>query len=345
MARFEKRENGTYRAVIYVGRDSNGKMIRRSVTRATLKECKAAAREIEQDLHDGNLIDVGNVRFGKWMDKWLEINRSRLAPSTYLSYEIYVEKHYKPFFKNKKVSQVNQVHLSEYMSIKLEKYSTSYVRKHMLVLGEILDSALPGKNPMRHIDIPQPKKFRPHIITAEEFAKIQESVAGTTDEIIILLSAWCGLRRGEIFALKWNDIDWNAGTIRIDESRSLSSDGYIDKGPKSENGYRTITAPLILMDLLEKYRSQQKTITLRLFNIRPDWYSTKFRNMMDSLGFENIRFHDLRHYHASWLYAQGIPDHYAAERLGHDINVLKGVYQHLGLQEKLNLDDKIKDIK
>lgn len=55
-----------------------------------------------------------------------------------------------------------------------------------------------------------------------------------------------------------------------------------------------------------------------------------------------IRFHDLRHYHASWMYKQGIPDQYAAGRLGHDIHVLKGIYQHLDLDVKDEIDNLIK---
>jgi len=345
MASIKKLDNGTYRAVVYVGRDSDGRIIRRSITRDSLKECKRAARELEREIADGRLIDMVNMRLGAWMDKWLEMNRSRLAPNTFLSYKGYINNHYKPFFKTKRIGQINQVHLAEYMACKMDEYSISTVRKHMFVLRKILEGAIPGRNPMKHIELPQPKKYRPHIITAEEFALIHRSIAGTQDEAIVLLAAWCGLRRGEIFSLKWDDIDWRSGTIRIDESRSPSENGLIDKAPKSENGHRTVTAPILLIDLLKKQREEQKEIRTRLFTMRPDWYSARFRKLMDGLGLTDVRFHDLRHYHASWLYSQGIPDHYAAERLGHDINVLKSVYQHLGLQDRINLDDKIRGIK
>lgn len=57
-----------------------------------------------------------------------------------------------------------------------------------------------------------------------------------------------------------------------------------------------------------------------------------------------IRFHDLRHYHANWLYSQGIPDQYAAKRLGHDIQTLKTIYQHLGVDKKEEIDNNIRQL-
>ncbi|MDA8227177.1 MAG: tyrosine-type recombinase/integrase [Desulfitobacterium hafniense] len=57
-----------------------------------------------------------------------------------------------------------------------------------------------------------------------------------------------------------------------------------------------------------------------------------------------VRFHDLRHYHASWLYNHDIPDQYAAKHMGHDIQILKGIYQHLDLKKEHEIDDKIRQL-
>ena len=90
--------------------------------------------------------------------------------------------------------------------------------------------------------MPIEENNKPHVLTDTEMAKIHDHVRGTRDEPIILLAAWCGLRRGEIFALKWNDIDWNVGELTVDESYCIDEDcKYLDKRPKSENGVRTCT--------------------------------------------------------------------------------------------------------
>jgi integrase len=212
------------------------------------------------------------------------------------------------------------------------------------VLRRILEDALKGKNPMRDIKIPAIKEYKPHVITSKEFQIIHDRVKGTDKEMIILLAAWCGLRRGEIFALKWNDIDWNNNLIRIDESRCISEEGYIDKDTKSKNGMRQIAAPEYLIGLIEKYRLSQGKFTERLFSLKPASCTDWFGKLAIRLKLPNIHFHDLRHYHASWLYEMKIPDQYAAERLGHDIHVLKSIYQHLGLDRKVEIDESIKKI-
>ena len=76
----------------------------------------------------------------------------------------------------------------------------------------------------------------------------------------------------------------------------------------------------------------------------PHSFTKKYFKILAQRKLPKIRFHDLRHYHASLLYKNNVPDQYAAERLGHDIWVLKKIYQHLGLEENKELDQKVKDI-
>ena len=162
-------------------------------------------------------------------------------------------------------------------------------------------------------------------------SKIHDHVRGTKDEPIILLAAWCGLRRGEIFALKWNDINQTTGTLTIDESYCIDEDcKYTDKRPKSENGVRTVLVPEYLLGLLAEIKKREfglvghddKKVGHRIFNIRPDSFSSHFAKLIRENKLPQIRFHDLRHYHASWLYARNIPE---SRRTIDDIKVLKGI--------------------
>ncbi|MFA5385106.1 MAG: hypothetical protein WC364_10655 [Eubacteriales bacterium] len=73
MASIKKRPNGTYQATIYVGRDASEKQLFEYVTRDTLRECKSAAREIEQEIEEGKFIRFKNVRVTIWIKEWLEI--------------------------------------------------------------------------------------------------------------------------------------------------------------------------------------------------------------------------------------------------------------------------------
>ena len=226
----------------------------------------------------------------------------------------------------------------------MDTLASNTVRKLLFVLRKALQEAMKDKNPAKYIDVPAKQKTRFKLITDSEFEMIH-SVAKENifDECVILLAAWGGLRRGEIFALKPNDIFKGENIIRIDEARSISEKGYVDKRPKSENGFREIVIPVYLVELIEKYRSQQDGIGERLFDMRPDHYTHRFKKLVGRTNIKdkNIVFHDLRHYHASWLYKNGIPDLYAADRLGHDIGTLKRIYQHMDKTIKDENDKKV----
>ncbi|MHB8073203.1 site-specific integrase [Desulfosporosinus fructosivorans] len=140
------------------------------------------------------------------------------------------------------------------MSKQLGFLSPTTVRKHVSVLNKIFEEAQKDKNPVRYVKLPSKAKFTPYPLA--EMEHIHDAIRGTRDEIIVLLAAWCGLRRGEIFALKPNDVDWNNKTIRVDENTAINDENmYVDKGPKSDNGYRNKElAPIRFHDLRHYHR-------------------------------------------------------------------------------------------
>lgn len=363
MASIRKRANGTYQATIYAGRAANGKQLFRYVTRDGERECKREARKIEQELDEGKLTSIPNMKLSAWVDQWLDINKGRLSPSTLALYKIYAKLHYKAI-GHLRLNQINETHLVKFMNGKQEKLSRASVRRMMSALKKILFDGMKHRSPAKDITLPTPEKVIYRLLTDKEMEQIQSDVKGTRDEPVILLAAWCGLRRGEIFALKWDDIDWNTNMIRIDESRCITdNNNYIDKRPKSENGLREVIAPEYLMDLLEalkksqmqdlekKNKKKKKTEPkeeeqkqARIFEMRPDSWSSYFAALVRTKGWPSISFHDLRHYHASWLYDKGIPDQYAAQRLGHDVQILKSIYQHLGVSRRKEIDNNIRQL-
>jgi len=345
MASIKKRPNGTYQATIYTGRDANGKQLFKYVTRPTMKECKAAAREIEQELEEGTFVHVENIRVTAWIEKWLELNRNGFSPGTFVLYKMYYNAHYKPYFGQLKLNQLTEIHIRQFMNEKQRTLANSTVKRIMTNLKRILEDALKQKSPARDIKLPKEEKYVPKVPTDKEMQIIHDAVKGTRDEPIVLLASWCGLRRGEIFALKWNDIDWEKGKLRVDESYSINDKKeYEDKKPKSDNGIREVIVPAYLLGVLGALRKNQTAISQRIFNLRPDYYSGYFGELIDRKKLPDIRFHDLRHYHASWLYSRGVPDQYAAQRLGHDISILKSVYQHLGLDRQMEIDENIRNM-
>lgn len=363
MASIRQNPNGTFTATVYVGRDANGKMLRKYITMDNKTELKKAARKLEVEVESHDLNHLALMKMSDYMDTWLNINKPLLANTTVKGYKMYIEHHFKPALGKLKVNQITDMHIKQYITDKISTLSTTTVRKHFFTLSKILGDALKGKNPCIGIKPPKNSDYKPKVPTEEEFKLIYNTFRAISleDEIIILLAGWCGLRRGEIFALKIDDINEDNGTIRIDEAVALEEDGYqFDfKSPKSSNGIRTIVAPDYLMELLKAQAKlikktddevveleKQKNTNVPLFKQNPHSFTKKYAKMIKDkdLSLPKVRFHDLRHYHASLLYKNKVPDLYAAERLGHDIWVLKKIYQHLGLEEKKEIDQQVKNI-
>lgn len=363
MASIKKLSNGSYQATIYVGRDENGKKINKYITKPGLKECKKAAREIEQQIEEGKLTDNDNTRIVEYIRMWLENSKNEYSPSTRALYQGYLKNYYRPFFKQMKFKDLREMHLKKFMNELLEKQSTTSVRRILSCLRPIFYDALKNRSPFKDFKLPKEAKVDySDVPTPEEFKEIYNTIKGTRDEPIILLAAWCGLRREEIFALRPNDLDFENNTIRIDETYVINEQGKYEIKPttKSENSLREVSAPTYLMNLIKDIiqngfalrKKKKKNIVVEIsekktkkdkliFPMRPDSYSSYIAKLSKQKKIPKIRLHFLRHYHATWLYENNVLDHLAAERLGHDVKVLKAIYQHLGVEKKESINKKI----
>lgn len=351
MASIRKRENKngkvTYQATIYAGRDADGKQLFEYVTRDTSRECKAAAREIEQEIEKGTYIRLSNVKVVDAIEEWIELKRPELSPSTINLYKnTYLKAHYKPFFKNMKLKDVagNEMLIRKFKAEMLKKHSPNTVRKELSVLNKIFRETMRDKNPCRFVELPEKKKFVPRVPTTEEFLQIHEAILGTKDEPIVLLAGWCGLRLGEICALKPGDVFKEKSIIVVDESLAINDEyQYEYKDPKSDNGIREVAVPKYLMQLITDCIVKKGKIDDKVFDYLPNSYSQRWKKIVKDYNLPEVTFHSLRHYHLTWLWEQGLPDHYAAKRAGHDIQTLKSIYQHLGLEKKEELDKSVMD--
>ena len=352
MASIQKIGERKWKATVSMGRGADGKQIRKTFTCDSEKECRKWSVATEQEYLDGRYLNTEDMRFKSWCYDWLELKKHDLSPSTYASYKMYVEKHFIPYFKNLKVSQINEIMIRKYKAAKLEELSPTTVRKHLYILSSILEDILKHKNPCKYVEPPSPAKYEYHVVTDEDFKKIWDFFKRKSYEVIILLAALCGMRRGEIYALTWNDINFDKGEIRVHKAVTMNENkDYVEKGPKSKNGYRDIVAPPEIFELLKKRRSKVKVFNANdyIFKSRPDTLTGWFARCMEKIGLPDVRFHDLRHYHATWLYRQGVPDLFAAQRLGDDINTIKRIYQHIAEDTKNQLNaeilDKFKSVK
>ena len=319
MANITKTKNGKYRVRIYLGRDDKGKQRYETTTAETLREARMYAAEYETKSRYGKVS--ANDLVGDVMKGWLSVVEGEVSPSTYMSYKTYVHTHFIPYFKYARIHDVTEYDIRRYFNTK--KLSKTTLRKHFFVMRRIFHESLKGLSPFLDLKAPETSVYEPLVINESDYQKIIKVATRTTDELVIRLAGECGLRLGEICALTTNDLNELTLMITVNKSRGITPTGYEIKGPKSRNGIRVIQTNPKIASLFKKITPGY------IVKMQPGSYSKYFKRLLEENDLPPFRFHDLRHYHATMLYKQGVPDHMAAQRLGHDVMILKKVYQQL----------------
>jgi integrase len=209
---------------------------------------------------------------------------------------------------------------------------------HQAVRWEIIE-----KNPADGVDAPRVQRKEMTALDREGLAALLTALRGTKLYLPTLLAATTGMRRGEILALRWSDVDLEAGTLRVARSLEQSGAGLNFKEPKSRYSKRAISLASATVDALKTHRALRDTGPDGLVVCRPDGtpyppnqLSAEFHRAVHNKGF-SVRFHDMRHTHASNLLRDGVPVNVVSRRLGHaEPSITLNVYSHVlpGMQEE-----------
>ena len=190
-------------------------------------------------------------------------------------------------------------------------------------------------------------------MTPEDVQKLLATAQDTPYYTLIYAALYTGMRRGELLGLRWCDVDLDMATLSVVQSLQRRYGGeFLVKEPKSSRGRRLIALPPSLAILLRQHKAQQddvrKLLGLALAEtdlvfahldaspLDPSTISHAFGRITRKAGLPNIRFHDLRHTHASLMLRNGVHPKIVSERLGHSsIAITLDTYSHVlpGLQE------------
>jgi integrase len=192
------------------------------------------------------------------------------------------------------------------------------------------------------------------VLTEAETAQLLSKSQGTRLYIPVLLAATTGMRRGEILALSWADSDLKTGVVVVTKSLEQTREALTVKAPKTAKGRRSIPLPALAVAALRRHKTHQAQQRLQMGSTyhdrglvcpavdghhwQPDLLSHQFQVFLKDAGLPQIRFHDLRHTHATQLLRQSVHPKIVAERLGHSsITITLDTYSHVvpGLQEEV----------
>jgi integrase len=214
-------------------------------------------------------------------------------------------------------------------------------------LGHAVKWGLITVNPVAMAEPPrvQPKEIT--ILDAAQVKSVLEALRGQALHAVTVVALGTGMRRGELVALRWRDVDLDSGLIRVERSLEQTSDGLTFKAPKTRAGRRTVAIPPAVVNALRaQWRVQQEQrLALGLGRSGPDdlvfaradtlpWppdsLTSAWQYAVRVLKLPKVTLHALRHTHASQLIAAGLDVVTVSRRLGHsNPTVTLNVYAHL----------------
>ena len=362
------RGKGTWELTIDLGKGADGKRQRKfENVKGTKGEAQQKLRMLLTSLDQGMPLDSSKASLGEFLEKWMrDYVATNTAPSTKDGYHYIVRCHLIPKIGGIPLKKLQPAHLQQYYSEALVSgrrdgkggLSARTVQHHHRVLSEALSHAvkwgLIARNVAKSVDPPKPSRAEISFLSPEDAERLLDVAEETQYYSLIFTALYSGLRRGELLGLRWCDVDLFMATISVTQSlQRLSGGEFSIREPKSARSRRLVPMPPSLSILLRKHKEQQITQQETLGAVvteselvfchpdgsplDPSTVSHTFAKLARKAGLAGIRFHDLRHAHASLMLLTGADPKVISERLGHSsIAITMDIYAHIlpGLQEE-----------
>lgn len=322
-----KLKNGWYSARVYLGY-VNGRNVVRRISAPTIPELKKkiAEEKLKLKLDTGQSVALASVSVRDAFNSFIRKNEKIFSPSTIKGYHSV----YRCFFSryaDRKVTSIMQKDLQSYISENASNLSSKTLMNRVRLFIQFMTPYVPeAKN--WQFRMPPVKKYEIYIPTKDEVEQLLAYAHQEFPEyeLPIMLGAFCGLRRSEIGALSYDDVDLEKKTVTVSKAVVLdSSRAFVKKMPKSYAGFRSVP----LSDRMVQFIRERQKIELRLITVNPEQITDHFPAILQGSGVHHMRFHDLRHFFASYLVTLNIPDLYAIRLTGHSTtSMLQRVYQH-----------------
>ncbi|MEI2356039.1 tyrosine-type recombinase/integrase [Mesobacillus zeae] len=356
------KNKGTYYFVISAGFNSEGN--RRQIKRTGFKGKKQAEEaylRIKSELAQESFVDPNNVTFGDYYGRWKLKKKLQIEESSFIRYERLCRLHIIPAIGSMKLQKITSAivqNLIDHLAIE-----RGFARKSCLLVTTIINDlfkkaikeGLVTRNPVEGIDLP--KKTDPEIVIWDEenvatFLGVRNDRQRSKYYVAVLMALLTGMRKGEILGLTWDKVDFGNGIITI--SQILESDGSKLSQKTKGKKVRKVTMPdLLKQALIEHIEFQKKDsptnpdnlvfCTRRGKRVIPNTLNDVLNSMCEKYDLPRMKFHDLRHTHATMLIKENINIKVIQERLGHSkASVTLDIYSHLlpsmqhSVTEKLN---------
>lgn len=335
---------------------------------ATKKEAENAAKELSTQLENGlNIVD-NKMTLNQYLPKWLEMAAKRkVKDTTFENYQNVINFRILPVLGHVTLKDLNGSACQNFFNLLIDQeLSNGYIKTIYKIFNISLEKAIDWdlilKNPLRKVDIPKERKRKYTVWKREELLRFLQ-VAKDEDLDYFALFFVCiytGLRRGELLGLKWEDVNFKDGNLHIQRNQTYLNGTFTYGSLKTESSSRVIKLDDETLNTLMQHKKRQSELKLLygpqysienlIFSrkngqpIQPTTLTVTFHNIMKKSNVPKIRFHDLRHTHATLLLEAGVSLKEVQERLGHSsIKMTGDIYAHVTEEMKSNASKKFSE--
>ena len=334
MATAKKTKAGNWCIQVYIGKDANGKKLLKRFYGNTKKEAELnATTYLSKKRHDE---EPQHKTVEEVISDYINSKENILSPSTTANYKS-ILKNLPHTFTSLPVVAVDQ----KTIQLAVNQYTVGRAPKSTQNAYALITPAFKQANIDVNLKVSLPQKIKKEIRipTEEEVRSILEYVKDTAYEVPIILASYMGLRRSEICALRWSDVDFENNTIHIHAAVVFGEDGLKEKTTKNVSSDRVLSMSAPVVDALTRAPRKNEFVC----TLNPHTITNRFKEKAVAVGVEPFKFHALRHFYASVMLSLNIPNKYAQRRMGHSTDhMLKNVYQHL-MQSKIDETDRAID--
>jgi len=337
-----KRKDGRWEGRYTAGRDpETGKTIYKNVLGRTQAETKAKLKQAIQENTEVDTIRAEQYTVGQWMDVWYEnYAKIKVRPSSHQTYKGYIENHIKPNIGSVPLSKLTSLQLQKLYKKLLAKgrvdrieaksqpkgLSPKTVRNINQVISSAMDFAKSQKliavNPTDGCALPKLEHQEMKTIPAEQLTSFlrEAKESGVFEMYYIELAT--GLRRGELLGLKWEDLDLQQGSLRVQRQVARINGEVVEAPLKTKNSYRTISLGADAVKILKEQRKKSEGSPYVFPSptggpISPDSVLQMLHRVLKRAGLPKVRFHDLRHTFATVALQNGVDIKTVSGMLGH----------------------------
>ena len=316
------------------------------------RKAEAVMREVtaqwERQLKECGVIDPG-ATFGDCVSSWLRSRAGKIRPNTLASYTTYANTHIIPALGNIKLTDLTRQHIQEYFNSLEGRASPNTMRKHNAIIRgaikcAVLDRKISAETGrlLTMIELPKKQKYEGKSLSTDEVRAVFQKMNDEREPLrFALVMGLCyGLRRSEICGLRWQDVDFDRGTIYIrntvtDYGGTLYEAEHT-KTLASRRDIQMIQSTIPYLKSLYERREAQGMVCDKVCAyedgqaVNPAYLTRNIKKFLAGCGVENVRLHDLRHTAASLLIRGGMPIVNVSAFLGHNqVSTTLDIYSHV----------------